>query len=133
MAAPAYGSSLCLDDSCLSPRHVHLVSNVSGRPLGGVYQTLSFDATYVHTVPPLHLGNATTGYPAMMVQPERSFEASAPSVAQLDCSRCSTEFTCTREVFHTGPRSSSGDPLLSSQLFQKLRLIVGISDCLFGE
>ena len=42
VAAPAYASSLYHDDSCLSPRHVHLVSKVSGRPLGDVYQTLSF-------------------------------------------------------------------------------------------
>ena len=89
-----------------------MVSNVSGRPLGDVYKTLSFDAAYFHTVPSLHLGNMTTVTvdPAMMVQPERSFEASAPSVAQLDCSRCSRELTYMREVFHTGPRSSSGDP-----------------------
>ena len=29
-----HASSLCHDVSCLSPRHVHLVSKVSGRPLG---------------------------------------------------------------------------------------------------
>ena len=110
VAAPAYASSLYHDDSCLSPRHVHLVSKVSGRPLGDFYQTISFDAAYFHTVPSLHLRIATTVDPAMMVQPERSFEASAPSVAQLDCSRCSRVLTCTREVFHTGPRSSSVDP-----------------------
>ena len=44
----------------------------------------TFDAAYCHTVPSLHLGNMTTVDPAMMVQPERSFEASAPSVAQLN-------------------------------------------------
>ena len=71
VAAPTYASSLYRDDSCPSPRHVHLVSKVSGRPLGGVYQTLSFDAAYFHTVPSLHLGNETTVDPAMMVQPER--------------------------------------------------------------
>ena len=95
VAAPEYASSLYHDDSCISPRHVHLVSKVSGRPLGDVYQTLSFDAANFHTVPSLHLGIATTVDPAMMVQPERSFEASAPSVAQLDCSRCSRVLTCT--------------------------------------
>ena len=78
-----------------------------------MYQTLSLDAAYLHTVPFLHLGNVTTVDPcndAAMVQPGRSFKAFAPSVAQLDCSRCSRELTITREVFHTGPRSSSGDP-----------------------
>ena len=50
VAAPAYASSLYHDNSCLSPRHVHLVSKVSGRPLGDVYQTLSFDAAYFHIV-----------------------------------------------------------------------------------
>ena len=102
-----YASSLYHDDSCLSPRHVHLVSKVLGRPLGGVYQALSFDAAYFHTVPSLHLENVTTVDPAMVVQPERSFEVSAPSVAQLESSHCSRELTCAREVFHTGPRSSS--------------------------
>ena len=85
---PSCASSLYHDDSCLSPRYVHLVSKVAGRPLGDVYQTLSFVAAYFHTVPSLHLGNVTTVDPAMMVQPERSFEAFAPSVSQLDCSRC---------------------------------------------
>ena len=61
------------DDSCLPPRHVHLGSKVSGRPLGGVYQTLSFDAAYFHTGLSLHLGNMTTVDPAMMVQLARSF------------------------------------------------------------
>ena len=82
----------------------------AGRPLGDVYQTVSFDAAYFHTVPSLHLGNVTTVDPAMMVQPEQSFEAFVPTVSQLDCSRCSRELPCTREVFHTSPRSSSGDP-----------------------
>ena len=92
--------------------HVHLVSKVSNRPLGGVYQTLSFGAAYFQTMLSLHLGNVTTVDPAMIVQLERSFEAFAPSVAQLagDCSRCPRELTSKREVFHTGPRSSSGDP-----------------------
>ena len=133
VSASACASSLYHDDSCLSSRHVHLVSKVSSRPLGGVYQTLSFDAAYFHTVPSLHLGNMTTVDPAMMVQPERSFEASAPSVAQLDCSRCYRELTCTPDVFHIGPRSSSGDPRLFSQRYQKLHLIVGMLDCLFGK
>ena len=88
VAEPLCASSLYHDDSCLSPRYVHLVSKVAGRPLGDVYQTLSFVAAYFHTVPSLHLGNVTTVDPAMMVQPERSFEAFAPSVSQLDCSRC---------------------------------------------
>ena len=84
VAASACAYSLYHNDSCLSPPYVHLVSKVSGRPLGGLYQKLSFDAAYCHTVPSLHLGNMTTVDPAMMVQPERSFEASAPSVAQLN-------------------------------------------------
>ena len=48
VAEPSYASSLYHDNSCLSPRHVHLVSKVAGRPLGDVYQTLSFDAAYFH-------------------------------------------------------------------------------------
>ena len=32
-------------------------------------------------------------------------------------------------VFHTGPRSSSGDPSLFSELSLKLRLPAGILDC----
>ena len=47
VAEPAYASSLYHDDACLSPRHVH---KVSGRQLGGVYQTLSFDAACFHTL-----------------------------------------------------------------------------------
>ena len=54
--------------------------------------------------PSLHLGNVTTVDPAMLARPERLFEAFAPSVAQLDFSRCSRELTCTREVFHSGTR-----------------------------
>ena len=106
--------------SCLSPRHVHLVSKVSGRPLGGVYQTLSFDAAYFHTVPSLHLENVTTVDPAIMVQPERSFEAFAPSLSQLDCSRaqgsCLVREKCfilvlsllqeTLDCFHSSLRNS---------------------------
>ena len=69
------------DDSCLSLIHVPLVSNISGRPLGCVYRTVSFDGAYFHTVPSLHLGNVPTVDPAMMVRPERSFEAFASSLS----------------------------------------------------
>ena len=54
-----------------------MVSIFHDRPLDGVYQALSFNAAYFHTVPSMHLGNMATVYPAMIVKPDRSFEAFA--------------------------------------------------------
>ena len=84
VAAPAYASSLYHDDSCLSPRHVHLVSKVSDRPLGGVYQTLSFDAAYFHTSCAFlasgkydHCGSSDDGTTGTVVRSFRPISSSA--------------------------------------------------------